>query len=172
MRNSGVAIGLLAAICITGSACTAAAPPEATQTGPAFDPVAFFTGPTHGDGRLNQITKSVRTVTVDSVGRPERDGSLTLIQRIAMQGDPPRTRVWKFRQVAPGRYTGSLTDATGAVETVAIGRAIRIRYTMKGNLAVEQWLTLLPGGRAIDNRMTVHKWGMRVATLRERIEKR
>ena len=72
----------------------------------------------------------------------------------------------------PIRHTGTLTDASGPVETVAIGRAIRIRYPMKGGLTVEQWLILLPGGRAIDNRMTVHKWGMRVATLRERIEKR
>jgi len=167
MRNGGVAVGLLAL-----AACTAAAPPEARQPGPAFDPVAFFTGPTHGDGKLDQVMKGIRTVTVDSVGRPEKNGTLTLTQRIAMQGDPPRTRVWKFRMIAPGRYTGTLTDASGPVETVAIGRAIRIRYPMKGGLTVEQWLIALPGGRAIDNRMTVHKWGMRVATLRERIEKR
>ena len=167
MKRGGVAVGLLAL-----AACTAAAPPEAQQSGPAFDPVAFFSGPTHGDGKLDQIMKDVRTVTVDSVGRPEANGSLTLTQRIAMQGDPPRTRVWKLKQVAPRRYTGSLTDANGPVETVAIGRALRIRYPMKGGLMVEQWLTALPGGRAIDNRLTVTKWGMRVASLRERIEKR
>ncbi len=167
MRMSGAAVGVLAL-----TACTAAAPPEASQPGPAFDPVAFFTGPTHGDGKLDQVMKDRRTVTVDSIGRPERDGSLTLIQRIAMQGDPPRTRVWKLKQVAPGRYGGSLTDASGPVETLAIGRAIRIRYPMKGGLQVEQWLVAMPGGRVLDNRMTVHTWGMRVATLRERIEKR
>ena len=167
MRRGGVAVGLLAL-----AACTAAAPPEAAQAGPAFDPVAFFTGPSHGDGKLDQIMKGVRTVTVDSVGTPNRDGSLTLTQRIAMQGDPPRTRVWKLKPVAPGRYAGSLTDANGPVETLAIGRAIRIRYPMPGGLKVEQWLVALPGGRALDNRLTVTKWGMRVATLRERIEKR
>ncbi len=167
MRFGGVAVGLLAL-----AACTAAAPPEASQPGPAFDPVAFFTGKTHGDGKLDQVMKGTRTVTVDSIGRPEADGTLTLIQRIAMQGDPPRTRVWKLKQVAPGRFAGTLTDASGPVDTRAIGRAIRIRYPMKGGLMVEQWLVALPGGRAIDNRMTVHKWGMRVATLRERIEKR
>jgi hypothetical protein len=167
MQRGGVAVGLLAL-----TACTAAAPPEATQAGPAFDPVAFFTGATRGEGKLDQVMKGVRIVTVDSIGRPERDGSLTLIQRIAMQSDPPRTRVWKPKQIAPGRYGGSLTDASGPVETRAIGRAIRIRYPMKGGLQVEQWLTLLPGGKAVDNRMTVHKWGMRVATLRERITKR
>ena len=167
MKSGGVAVGLLAL-----AACTAAAPPEASQPGPAFDPVAFFTGPSHGDGKLDQIMKSVRTVTVESVGKPEANGSLTLTQRIAMQGDPPRTRVWKLKQVSPGRYAGSLTDASGPVETVAIGRAIRIRYPMKGGLQVEQWLVALPGGRALDNRLTVTKWGLRVATLRERIEKR
>ena len=167
MRNGGALIGLLAL-----AACTAAAPPEASQPGPAFDPVAFFTGATHGDGKLDQMLKGERTVTVDSIGKPGANGVLTLTQRIDMQGDPPRTRLWKLKQVAPGRYAGTLTDASGPVETVAIGRAIRIRYPMKGGLKVEQWLTALPGGRAVDNRMTVHKWGVRVATLRERITKR
>ena len=162
----------VAVIAFALAACGAAVPPEAAEQGEAFDPVAFFTGRSHGDGKLDQIMKGIRTVTVDSVGTPEANGSLTLTQRIAMQGDPPRTRVWKLKQVAPGRYAGSLTDASGPVETVAIGRAIRIRYPMKGGLMVEQWLVALPGGRALDNRLTVTKWGMRVATLRERIEKR
>ncbi len=144
MRSGGAAGGLLAATCIFCTACTAAAPPEARQPGPAFDPVTFFTGATHGDGKLDLVMKGTRTVTVDSIGRPETNGTLTLTQRIAIQGDPPRTRVWKFRQVAPGRYTGTLTDASGPVETVAIGRAIRIRYPMKGGLQVEQWLTACP----------------------------
>ena len=154
------------------TACTAAAPPEANHTGPAFDPIAFFTGASHGDGQLDQIMKGVRTVTVDSVGTPQADGSITLAQHIVTQGDKPRERVWRLKQFAPGRYAGTLTDANGPVETVAIGRAIRIRYPMNGGLQVEQWLVALPGGRVLDNRLTVTKWGMRVATLHERIEKR
>ena len=167
MRKSGVIAGLAAL-----TACTAAAPPEAQQAGPAFDPIAFFTGTSHGDGKLDQIMKGTRSVTVDSVGTPEADGSLTLTQRIATQGDKPRTRVWTLKQVAPGRYSGKLTDANGPVETIAVGRAIRIRYPMKGGLKVEQWLVALPGGRSLDNHMTVTNWGIRVAALRERIDKR
>ena len=165
MRGSAV-VALLAL-----AACTAAAPPEASQPGPAFDPVAFFTGPSRGDGKLDQIMKGIRTVTVDSVGTPEANGSLTLTQHIVTQGDKPRDRVWKLKQVAPGRYSGKLTDANGSVETIAVGRAIRIRYPMKGGLKVEQWLVVLPGGRALDNRLTVTKWGMKVASLHERITK-
>ena len=162
----------VAVIALALAACGATAPPEATEQGEAFDPVAFFTGRSHGDGVLDQVMKGRRRVTVDSVGKLDANGALTLTQRIAMEGDAPRTRVWKFKQVAPGRYGGSLTDASGPVETLAIGRAIRIRYPMKGGLKVEQWLVALPGGRALDNRLTVTKWGMRVASLHERITKR
>ena len=163
---------MIAVLALALAACGAAAPPEAAEQGEAFDPVAFFTGRSHGDGMLDQIMKSKRRVTVDSVGKLEADGALTLTQRIKMAGDAPRTRTWRLKQTAPGRYVGSLTDATGPVETVAIGRAIRIRYPMKGGLTVEQWLVALPGGRALDNRLTVTKWGMRVASLHERIERR
>ena len=162
----------VAVIALALAACGATAPPEATEQGEAFDPVAFFTGRSHGDGVLEQVMKGKRRVTVDSVGKLDANGALTLTQRIAMEGDAPRTRVWKFKQVAPGRYGGSLSDASGPVETLAVGRAIRIRYPMKGGLKVEQWLIALPGGRALDNRLTVTKWGMRVASLHERIEKR
>ncbi len=165
-----VARAIVAFLALT--ACTAAAPPEASQPGPAFDPVAFFTGKSHGDGRLEQIMKGVRIVTVDSVGKTEANGALTLTQRIATEGEPARTRVWRLKQVTPGRYSGTLTDATGPVETIAVGRAIRIRYPMTGGLKVEQWLIALPGGQKLDNRLTVTKWGIRVASLHERISKR
>lgn len=167
MRSGRAIVAFLAL-----TACTAAAPPEATQAGPAFDPIAFFIGTSHGDGRLDQIMKGVRNVTVDSVGKREADGAVTLTQHIVTQGDKPRDRVWRLKQVAPGRYVGSLTDANGPVETLAIGRAIRIRYPMKGGLLVEQWLVAMPGGRVLDNRLSVTKWGMNVASLHERIEKR
>ena len=89
-----------------------------------------------------------------------------------VDGEKPRERRWLLRRAGKGRYAGSLTDASGPVETIAIGRAIRIRYPMKGGLKVEQWLVALPGGRSLDNRLTVTKWGFRVATLHERIDKR
>ena len=52
------------------------------------------------------------------------------------------------------------------------GQTGRIRYIMKGGIKVEQVLKPLPGGRALDNRATFRKFGMKVATLTERIEKR
>ena len=166
MRRGGVA-----AVALALSACGSAPPPEAGQSGAAFDPIAFFTGATHGEATLDQIFKSTRLVSVDSIGRPGKNG-LLLTQQVMVAGEKPRERRWLLRRTGKGRYAGALTDANGPVETRAVGRAIRIRYPMKGGLKVEQWLVALPGGRSLDNRLTVTKWGFRVATLHERIDKR
>jgi hypothetical protein len=138
----------------------------------AFDPIEFFTGRSESIGRMEQLLKPTRTVRVTSVGEAQRDGTLVLRQRVVIEGEPPRDRVWRLRQTGPGRYAGTLTDAVGPVVAETKGAAIHIRYRMNGNLKVDQTLTPLAGGRAVNNRMTVRKWGMKVATLTERIEKR
>jgi len=161
-QGATVAIGLALA------AGNATAAPEA----PPLDPVTFFTGASHAEGRLREAFKRERRVSAVSVGHAEKDGTLILDQKLAIEGDPLRVRRWRLRQAGPGRYTGTLTDATGPVEAQVIGRAIRIRYPMKGGLKVESWLTSVPGAQAFDNKTTITKWGLKVASLTERIEKR
>ena len=161
-QGATVAIGLALA------AGQATAAPEAAP----LDPVAFFTGSSHGEGRLREAFKRERRVFVDNVGLADKDGFLVLDQKLQIEGDPLRIRHWRLRQAGPNRYTGTLTDATGPVEAQVIGRAIRIRYPMKGGLKVESWLTAVPGARAFDNKTTITKWGLKVASLTERIEKR
>jgi hypothetical protein len=151
---------------LTASAATAA--PEREP----FDPVAFFTGASYGDGRLKEALKRERRVTTDSVGHAEKDGLLILDQRMQIEGEPLRIRRWRLRQVSPTRYTGTLSDATGPVEARVVGRSIRIRYPMKGGLKVDSRLVPLPGGRIFETKTIITKWGLKVATLSERIEKR
>lgn len=137
-----------------------------------FDPVAFFTGATHGRGTLKEMLGKTKRTATQSVGRVDKDGWLVLDQKVMVEGDPVRQRRWRLRPTGGGKYSGTLSDAKGPVEAEVAGNTVRIRYKMKGNLKVEQLLTALPGGRAIDNRATFSKWGMKVATLTERIEKR
>jgi len=153
-------------------ALTLAAAGDAAAAPDAIDPIAFFTGASHGEGRLREAFKRERRVSVDSIGRADKDGLLVLDQKLQIEGEPLRIRHWRLRQVGPNRYTGTLTDATGPVEAQVVGQSIRIRYPMKGGLKVESILVPLPGGRAFDNRTKITKWGMKVATLTERIEKR
>jgi Protein of unknown function (DUF3833) len=137
-----------------------------------FDPVAFFTGPTRGHGELKEMLGKVKRTQTVSVGRVDKDGWLVLDQKVDVEGDPLRQRQWRLRQVAPGKYRGTLSDAKGPVEADVSSHSARIRYMMKGGIKVEQVLTPLQGGRTLDNRATFRKFGMKVATLTERIEKR
>jgi Protein of unknown function (DUF3833) len=144
----------------------------AAQSPKPFDPVAFFTGSTHGQGTLKELLGKEKRTSAQSVGRVDKDGWLILDQKVIVEGDPVRQRRWRLKQTAPGRYGGTLSDAKGPVQVEVSGQSVRIRYVMKGGIKVDQTLTPLPGGRAVNNSATFRKFGMKVATLTERIEKR
>jgi len=140
------------------------------QPAPAFNPVAFFRGRTHGAGQLRIIFQQPKAMSVDSFGREEPNGDLVLQQVVNEPGKAPRTRYWRLRRTGPVSYAGTLTDAAGPVRIEAVRGQIRIRYKGKDHLDFEQWLT--PAGpRRIDNRMKVKRFGFTVAHLDEVITK-
>jgi hypothetical protein len=102
---------------------------------------------------------------VHSIGRGtiEPDGSLTLIQQVEDEGQTPHTRIWHIRQVGPGRYTGSMSDASGPVTIDQSGAGYRFRFSMPGGLSVEQWLFPAADGKYGSGTLTVRKFGMTVA---------
>lgn len=135
-----------------------------------FNPLTFFEGASRGEGHLKVAFSSPRRVTVSSFGRREGDG-LRLRQRIQEEGKAPRWREWQIRPVAPGRYSGTLTDAAGPVTITAHGPRGTIRYRMSDGMKVEQQLALQSDGRTLLNHLVVTKWGVRVARLDETIRK-
>jgi hypothetical protein len=161
------------AVAIAAVALTACGSARALPADPAakFDPVAFFLGRSHGDGELRKLLSKPARISVDSLGRRERNGTLVLDQVIKVGAKPPSTRRWTMRQIGPGRFTGTLTDAVGPASIEVAGPRATIRYRMKGGLDVSQQLALQPGGRTVLNRLTVTKFGIRVATLDETIRK-
>lgn len=150
----------------------ALAVPAPAQAPRSFDPVAFFTGRTQGHGQLKELVGKAKNTRTVSVGKVDKDGWLVLDQKVAVEGDSVRQRQWRLKLVAPGKYRGTLSDAKGPVEAEVSSQSAKIRYVMKGGIKVEQTLTPLPGGKAVNNRATFRKFGMKVATLTERIEKR
>lgn len=147
---------------------TALAPILLTLAAPVgahdLDPLRFFEGRTENEGTAKVIFhKPYRTHTIGQ-GRIERDGSLTLIQRIDDEGKPRHVRRWQVHEAGPGRYIGILSDAEGPVTIERIGNKYRFRFRMKGSLGVEQWLTPMPGGTAARCSVKVRKFGMTVGT--------
>ena len=135
-----------------------------------FDPVEFFRGRTQGVGTLKAALQRSKTIRVDSVGREQKDGALLLTQTIHEPGKAPRTRTWRMRREGPDRYSGTLSDAKGPVRVTVEAGAIRIRYRDKDNLDFDQRLTSA-GPRQVSNRMTIKRFGVRVATFDEIIRK-
>lgn len=147
-------------------AVAAAAPPAAP-----FDPVAFFTGPTEGAGRLKKVMAGSHKTRVRSHGSVRADGALVLEQTVEEEGEPDRTRRWVLRRTAPGAFSGTISDAKGPVSVSVAGATMTVRYTMTTGIAVAQTVTVAPGGRTARNLMKFRKFGVTVATLDEVIRK-
>ena len=142
----------------------------AASPAPQLDALAFFTGLSQGEGRLKVATRAGRLVYVRSSGHRE-GGVLVLEQRVEEDGKPPRDRVWHLRQVAPGRYAGTLSDAAGPVTGEVRGDRLHLAYRMRGGLKADQWLTFAGDGRSAHNVLRVRKLGIVVATLDETIRR-
>ena len=154
------------------AACVAT-PPTARLAAPtpAFDPLAFFTGRTHGDGMLVTAFGKPHAVRVEGTGTVQRDGTLLLDQDVAEAGKPVRHRRWHIRATGGGRYAGTLSDARGAVAGVASGNRLTLRFTIAHGLRITQRLFLQPGGQSSINRLVVTKFGLPFARLDETIRK-
>lgn len=150
------------------SACAIAYPLPA-GTAP-FDPVDFFTGTSTGAGTLKPLVGKSVPITVTSNGTA-KDGVLTLVQEISEGSKPKRTRSWTMRMVAPGRFTGTLTDARGPVEVTITGPRATVRYRSLDGLTIRQQLALQADGRTLLNRLEAFKFGVRLATLDETISR-
>lgn len=152
--------------------CVAPAPSGGSSAPtPTMAPEHFFVGGTEGEGTLAVVMRRPHAVHVTGSGHIAPDGALVLAQSVDESGRPRRQRQWSIRQVSPGRYVGTLSDATSPVTGEVDGNLMRLRFRMAGGLAAEQRLYLQPDGRTVLNRMTVRKLGIVVAVLSETIRK-
>lgn len=128
-----------------------------------LDPMRFFEGRTESISTIKILAKKpFRSLTMGK--GIINDGTLSLVQRVKEDGKAPYERRWRMRQVAPGRFTGTMTEATGPVMAEEIDGRYRFRFKMKGHLSIEQWLTPLPGGDIAESRVSIRKFGLKVAS--------
>ena len=138
---------------------------------PRLNPAVFFTGRSEGKATLHVLFSDPVPVRVESVGRRDRQGRLVLDQRVREGDKAARMRRWVLGNAGPSQWQGSLTDASGPVRVKSSKNSGVIRYRMNNGMDVEQQLRLQPGGRMLLNRLTVTKFGVRVAWLDETIRK-
>lgn len=165
-RNSAAAL-LLA---FTASCAGYPGPGGVREQPPQFDPIAFFSGETRGEGRLKILFRRAAPMTVRSSGSPEPDGALRLRQEIE-RGGKRTVREWQIRRLTGGRYSATLTEALGPVFVDVRGSVLRIGYRSRTGEQIRQSIRLMPGGMRAENRMNISKFGIVVATIREEISR-
>jgi hypothetical protein len=144
---------------ITLAFSLAAAPCAAAM--PA-NPLTFFEGRTESVSIVRIAMKKPFRSRAIGKGQIKPDGSLELIQRVEDEGQQPRERRWRMRQVSQGHYTGTMSEANGPVTVEEIGGRYRFRFRMQGSVAIEQWLTPMPDGRSARSVITIRKYGIHV----------
>ena len=149
----------------------AGAPRATTRAAPPFIAERFFAGRLDGVGTLKIVLHAPAMTHVTSVGHAGADGVLALDQHIEQQGKPARDRQWRIRPLGNGRYTGTLTDASGPVTGETQGNRLHLHFPMKGGMRLDQWLTLSADGQVAQNHLIVRKLRVTVATLDETIRK-
>lgn len=135
-----------------------------TSAGSESNPLSFFEGVTASVGTMSVVMRKPVVTKSTSRGTLGPDGSLSLLQRVEEQGKPVHLRRWLIRQVAPGHFSGSMSEAVGPVTIDQEGGRFHFRFKMKGGLSVDQWFTPLEGGRSATTDMTVRKFGFAVAS--------
>jgi hypothetical protein len=162
--------GLLCAS-LTLACASALSTATSAATAPLAEPLRFFEGRTESVGTMKMMMKQPFRVRSIGRGTIAPDGSLTLVQEVHDDGQPPHQRIWRIRRVGPGRFAGSMSEANGPVIVEQVGSAYRFRFKMRGSLAVEEWLFPNDDGKSGASKLTIRMYGMKVASSDATIRK-
>lgn len=143
-------------------------------SGPALDPVAFFTGHVKSWGVLeNRSGGPTSIVLTDCTGVAEGPDGLHMTQRLTIGSDAPVTREWHMKRLSPGQYDATANDMVGTAHGEAAGPAFHWQWTLAlspgnalKNVTMDQWWYLQDDGSLL-NRTTVSKLGIIAAEVTE-----
>lgn len=154
---------LASLVCAASLACPASAGIK--------NPLHFFEGRTESIGTVKLAMKKPFRSRAIGRGVIKPDGSLDLIQRVEDEGAPPRERHWRVRQVAPGKFTGTMNEAKGPVTIEEVNGRYRFHFRMAGSVSIEQWLIPASDFRSGTSKVTIRKYGIRVGSSEAVIRK-
>lgn len=164
---------VLAISCLMSS-CADLSPQSFADATPAFDPIAYFTGPVHAWGVIESRGGTPKSrFRADLIGRQE-GGALVLTQNFRFDDGRKQQRIWHLRRVDAHRYDATANDVIGVATGYAYGNSFKWDYTLQlkpGNpftrVRMHHWLYLAGDGRTLINRVTIRKLGLQVGGTTE-----
>ncbi len=142
--------------------------------GPAFDPIAYWTGHVHSRGVLeNRSGEPDDFVTTDCVGEADGVDALQMHQTITLGDGSVTRREWHMRRVTGGRFEATANDMVGTAVGEASGSGFHwswVLATKPGNplfdVTMNQWMYLMDGETMV-NRTVITKLGITLAQVTE-----
>jgi hypothetical protein len=91
-------------------------------SGPAFDPIAFFTGHTHSWGVIeSRAGAPTEWVVTDSHGEKDATDHLQMIQLLSFQDGTTQKRDWSLWRSGPNQFDATANDMVGSAKGEANG---------------------------------------------------
>jgi hypothetical protein len=147
--------------------------------GPAFDPLAFFSGHVTSWGvEENRAGQPIAVVTTDCTGTATGPESIRMVQVLHVGDKPPQTRIWQLSQSGPDTYQATANDMDGQTTGTAAGRAFHWRWVLETapgdslkNVTMDQWMYRMDDGSVMIGTV-VTKFGIRLVEVSEVFRKR
>ncbi|MEJ7746777.1 MAG: DUF3833 family protein [Luteimonas sp.] len=164
----------LAVVVAVLTSCADAPTQRFDGASPAFDPIAYFEGPTHAWGVLESRDGTPKSrFRADLVGRRDA-GALVLTQDFTFEDGRRQQRIWRFHRVDAHRYDATADGVIGVATGHVHGNAFRWEYTLQltpGNpltrVRMHHWMYLAGDGATLINRVTIRKFGLQVGGTTE-----
>lgn len=161
----------LAAAALAVAGCAGPQPERYAGERPVLDLRRYFDGRVDAWGVVTDRSGAVvRRFTVALVGRWQGDEGVLEEDFVFSDGAKQR-RVWRLRQVAPGRYEGRADDVVGVAIGQQSGNALRWQYTLAlpvdgrtWDIQFDDWMFLIDD-KVLLNRATMSKFGIRVGEI-------
>jgi hypothetical protein len=149
-------------------------PADFAGSGPAFDPLAFFTGHETSWGvEEDRAGDPVAIVTTDCEGVATGPGAIRMVQVLHVGSTPAQTRTWQMQSSGAGVYTATANDMAGSTTGTVSGRSLHWRWVLETspgnalkNVTMDQWMYRLDDG-SVMIRTVVTKLGIRLVEVSE-----
>lgn len=151
--------------------CAAPTPADYATERPVLDLRRYFDGELIGHGMFSDRSgKVLRRFTVQITGTwngPEG----TLDERFVWSDGKTERRVWRLRELAPGRYSGRADDVVGEAVGASAGNALNWQYTLRlpvddkvYEVQFDDWMFLIDE-KTMLNRAVMSKFGVRLGEV-------
>lgn len=150
------------------AALLACATPSDAARAQVFRPELFFAGTTRASGVLTDPSGRVTgRFTGTTLGRRDRDGSVTFDQTIRFDDGTIRQRRWRIVRTGPDSIEATGTDLVGTARGTVSGPTLHLVSTVRWqdgspitDVDFDQVMTLQPDGQRVSNHSTVTKLGL------------